>query len=315
MVKKDIFISSTYLDLKDYREELWKKITDEIGTVVNIRGMEAFGARTKKPIDTCLGEVSESDVFVLICGMRYGNDTSNSEGISFVESEYLKAQSEGLETLIFLLDEEKGCVIPNTIDFHNYEKLKEFKKRIKRNHTIEFFSNKDELALKTIRALKFLFNDKKWPLPYDTSSNIIAKISLTTVRKGDEVEIVGIVDNNIKSVCMWIFGEDRYLTKKALVNSKTGSFSFTIPPHITRCFECGQYFVLIQHPGRNNLYDVFDVCYGNCNVLINSISKTKYIFKGKNAIFGLDAALALIDLINTDGIDDSYVKLSFTIDN
>lgn len=314
MVKKEIFISSTYLDLKDYREEIWKKITDSYGTVVNIRGMEKFGARTEKPIETCLNEVSESDVFILISGVRYGTiPTARCDGCSFVESEYLKAQDEGLETLIFLFDEENGCVIPDTIDFNNYDKLKDFKNRLKRDHTVESFSTKEELASKIIEALNHLFTKKNWLKPSDSDSWITVGINSTDIHRGDQIEIFGEVYKNTKSVCVWIFGKDRYLSKKVLVNSKTDSYSCRIPSHTTCCFEPGQYYAVIQHPGQNNLYDVFDVIYDDSNILINSISKTNYILKGKNAIYGSDAAIALIDLINIDGIDDKWVRLSFVV--
>jgi hypothetical protein len=59
-MKPKVFISSTYEDLKEYRKEIWDKLSSEI----EISGMEKFGARPEKPLDVCLEEVARCELFI-----------------------------------------------------------------------------------------------------------------------------------------------------------------------------------------------------------------------------------------------------------
>ena len=60
-----VFVSSTFEDLKSHRRAVWSALEQ---FEVNVRGMEAFGARPDAPIDTCLAEVEQSDIYVGIIG-------------------------------------------------------------------------------------------------------------------------------------------------------------------------------------------------------------------------------------------------------
>ncbi len=51
--------------------------------------MEQFGARKSNPLETCLAEVEQSDIYVGILGMRYGSEEPNS-GKSYSQLEYEK---------------------------------------------------------------------------------------------------------------------------------------------------------------------------------------------------------------------------------
>ncbi len=67
---KTVFISSTFDDLRNYRKRVWDLLNNY---EVNIRGMERFGARTEAPLDTCLVEVGQADIFFGIIGFRFGS--------------------------------------------------------------------------------------------------------------------------------------------------------------------------------------------------------------------------------------------------
>ena len=75
IIKKTVFISSTFVDLKEERKKVWGSLEN---FDVIIKGMEQFGARTSNPLSTCISEVEQSDIYVGIIGMRYGSEEPNS---------------------------------------------------------------------------------------------------------------------------------------------------------------------------------------------------------------------------------------------
>src|SRR5262245_11713031 len=98
MEKRSVFISSTYKDLKNYRRAVWDAL-NKFDVVV--RGMEAFGARTSKPVDTCFAQVEQSDVYVGIIAYRLGSIEPES-GEPFTILEYERAVAQRKEILIYL---------------------------------------------------------------------------------------------------------------------------------------------------------------------------------------------------------------------
>ena len=96
-MKKSVFISSTYEDLKPHRSKLWDALQE---FDVNIRGMERFGARTEHALTTCIAECELSDIYIGILGMRYGS-IDESSGKSYTFLEYEAANKSGKEILFF----------------------------------------------------------------------------------------------------------------------------------------------------------------------------------------------------------------------
>jgi len=149
-MKKQIFISSTYIDLIPHRKSIWELLQS---FNISISGMEKFGARTEKPLDTCLNEVKESDIYIGIIGMRYGS-IEETKKKSFSQLEYEKAKELGKEIFIYIIDENNAKININHIDFENYKNLREFKSELKVNHTIDIFENENDLILKLNDNLK-----------------------------------------------------------------------------------------------------------------------------------------------------------------
>ena len=80
-MKKTVFISSTYEDLKQHRAKLWDTISQYD---VDIRGMEQFGARKSTPLETCLAEVEQLNIYIGIVALRLGSIDEKS-GKSFTQ--------------------------------------------------------------------------------------------------------------------------------------------------------------------------------------------------------------------------------------
>ena len=138
-----VFVSSTYIDLAEYRESVQKAIR-QIGDVDV--SMENFGARDERPKAECLRLIrDESDLFVGIYAHRYGH-IPDGEQKSITESEYDAAGDQNLPRFIYLVNDEiawKPMFIDQGI---SSDKLKQMKQRLKTTHICKVFSNKDELA-------------------------------------------------------------------------------------------------------------------------------------------------------------------------
>ena len=135
-MRKTVFVSSTFRDLAEHRRAVW----DLLGTFdVNVRGMEAFGARSEAPLETCLAEVEQSDVYIGLVGFRLGS-IDDSSGKSFTQREYERARELNLQILIYLRDED-GTLRLSDIDLDTAprEKLASFKRTLRENHTVDTF--------------------------------------------------------------------------------------------------------------------------------------------------------------------------------
>lgn len=148
-MKPKVFISSTFGDLIQYRKKVWEEL---IQLDIEILGMEKFGARKSAPLQTCLEEVTKCDVFIGIIAFRFGSVFKPTKK-SFTQIEYEKALELDKEILIYFMN-DTAFVQANFVDTGiNAKRLQIFKKELQ-NHTIDTFSDTDELASKIIIRLK-----------------------------------------------------------------------------------------------------------------------------------------------------------------
>lgn len=79
-----VFVCGTVRDLGDEREG----VLDAIRRLqLQYDSMEYFGARADQPIETCLQEVRQCNILVVIVGHRYGSLVPDMN-VSFSEAEY-----------------------------------------------------------------------------------------------------------------------------------------------------------------------------------------------------------------------------------
>ncbi len=109
-----IYISSTYSDLKECREKVYHKLRELQHDVV---AMEDYVAGDQRPLDKCLEDVVNCDLYVGLFAWRYGYipPQDNPEHKSITELEYHKAGETGKSRFIFLL-EEGVLWSPNDMD-------------------------------------------------------------------------------------------------------------------------------------------------------------------------------------------------------
>ena len=146
-----VFISSTFLDLQSHRKAVWELLAK---FDVTVRGMEQFGARTETPLQTCLHEVEQSDIYVGIIGFRLGTVDPDT-GKSYTQIEYERAQGLSRHVFIYLADEENTTVPYRYIDKGNaLDKLDAFKRVLRERHTVDTYTTPADLVKKLDRDLR-----------------------------------------------------------------------------------------------------------------------------------------------------------------
>lgn len=101
MVK--VYVSSTYSDLKDHREEVRTILRQLDCTDV---AMEYYFAEDTRPVEKCLSDVGACDIYIGIFAWRYGwrPERDNPDDRSITHMEYLHAIACGKPCFIFILD-------------------------------------------------------------------------------------------------------------------------------------------------------------------------------------------------------------------
>lgn len=127
--KLQVFVSSTYTDLKEERQAAVQAILDA-GHIP--AGMELFKAGNESQLNTIYKWIDECDVYMLILGGRYGSIESKS-GKSYTQLEYEYAISKGIPVFAVVLS-EKFLVLKinelglDVVEKENPDKSNEFKK-------------------------------------------------------------------------------------------------------------------------------------------------------------------------------------------
>ncbi|APP04867.1 DUF4062 domain-containing protein [Vibrio harveyi] len=146
--KFQIFVSSTYEDLKVERDQVIKAIL-EMGHIPV--GMEMFSAADEEQWKIIQHQIDESDYYVVISAHKYGSVAS--DGISYTEKEYNYALECSVPILGFVIAEHANW--PSDKMEKSPDKraaLEEFKSKIK-TKLVNFWETKDDLHAKVSIAL------------------------------------------------------------------------------------------------------------------------------------------------------------------
>lgn len=149
-----IFVSSTFEDLKDERKSV-------IETILNFNhipaGMELFTASNDEQFEYIKKIIQNCDYYILIVGGRYGT-VNPDKGISYTEQEYHYAMELGLPILAFL--HEAPYDLPSKRrDDENRILYDAFLKKVKTGKMIKYWSNIDNLTSSVLLGLNFEFNN------------------------------------------------------------------------------------------------------------------------------------------------------------
>lgn len=137
-----IYVSSTFEDLKDYREKVRVALRQMGHEDIAI---EYYVAEDKRPLDKCLEDVASCDLYIGIFAWRYGYVPDGYDK-SITELEYRKAVETGKKCLIFLLNEEVPWPIKFVDRGKNEKRVRALKTELSKEKTVSFFKSADELA-------------------------------------------------------------------------------------------------------------------------------------------------------------------------
>lgn len=161
--KYQIFISSTYKDLIEEREQ----VRDVILSMYHIPiGMEMFNAADEDQWEIIKETIDSSDYYVLIIGKRYGSiipEGKPDAGMSYTEKEYRYAAMNNIPILTFIKKDSAITVDKMDTNSEKVEKLKKFIDEIIKHREVDMFENTYDLGNKVTLALQKQIRRKKRP--------------------------------------------------------------------------------------------------------------------------------------------------------
>jgi Domain of unknown function (DUF4062)/HEAT repeats/NACHT domain len=146
-----VYVSSTFIDLQDCRERVFKVLRQMGHEDV---AMEYYVAEDKRPVDKCLQDVASCDLYVGIFAWRYGwvPKSKNRKKLSITEMEFRQAVLTGKKCLIFVLD-SKTAWPPDFID-DDKTKIKKLRAELGDEHGAVPFTSPDHLASQVSVAVR-----------------------------------------------------------------------------------------------------------------------------------------------------------------
>ena len=148
VIRYQVFVSSTYEDLREERQEATQAVL-EAGCFPS--GMELFPASDDTQWDLIKRVIEESDYYVVIVGGRYGS--VGSEGLSYTEMEYDYAVEKGIPVLGFVR-RDLGEVSFEKIEQSDAgrEKLQAFRAKVMKR-TCRQYNTPTELGMSVLKSL------------------------------------------------------------------------------------------------------------------------------------------------------------------
>lgn len=136
-----IFISSTFSDLKEERNKVMQ-------TIMSLdcipAGMELFPAMDEEQFEFIKRIIDDCDYYLLIVGARYGSMDDN--GVSYTEKEYDYAKEQGIPVMAFLHKDISSIPVGKAeTDIELINKLSNFRKKVETGKLVKYWDNPDEL--------------------------------------------------------------------------------------------------------------------------------------------------------------------------
>jgi hypothetical protein len=197
-IRYQVFVSSTYADLKDERSKVIQTIM-ELDCIP--AGMEIFPAIDEEQFNFIKRIIDDCDYYLLIIGGRYG--TVSEDGLSYTEKEYDYAIQKNIKVLAFIHSNPDDIPLGKSEkDGILREKLIMFKQKVSENRLVRFWNKTDDLP--GLVALSLSKTIKTYPA--------LGWIRSNTITNPELLEQI----NNLQ-------GENSELLKK--INSQTPSSS------------------------------------------------------------------------------------------
>lgn len=158
--KYQVFISSTYSDLKSERDAVTKALY-EMGCIPV--GMEAFPAADEEQFNFIKRIIDDTDYYILLIGARYGSLAD--DGLGFTEKEYDYASEKGVPILAFV-HSDPSSINGSKTDLGNpkiAEKFYRFRNSVTKNRLVKMWDDSSTLAAYVVLALNTAIADRPRP--------------------------------------------------------------------------------------------------------------------------------------------------------
>jgi hypothetical protein len=156
---RKVFISSTYVDLKEYRQaavDVVNRYDD-----YELLAMEFFAAQSQDAIEVCQKEIAACDVLVGIYAHRYGFIPEGQEK-SVTHIEYELAKKLGKKCLCYIVNKDYPWS-PGLIEMDKYARLQAFLDVVKNENVVEFFESTTNFKSKLSESLGKLLMESNFP--------------------------------------------------------------------------------------------------------------------------------------------------------
>ena len=143
---------------------------------------------------------------------------------------------------------------------------------------------------------------------------LTASIPSARVAKGDTLTLTGTAEGTPDTIYYWVFGPNlgnEWFDQPISVEDDN---TFSEDLRSTEGLQSGQYYIVVQHPMYNGEQDAYLCEDGTAVCQLREVGIPEFYLAGRNRLMGSDAAFAFIDVLNDPRIDDSYVKLTFVLD-
>jgi len=163
--KLQVFVSSTYKDLKEERQAAVEAIL-KTGNIP--AGMELFTAGNESQLQTITRWIDESDIYLLILGGRYGSiEKKSGQSYTEVEYDYAVSQNKPFFSVVITeaaLGEKVKSNGTEVIEIENSTQYKLFREKVLTNISSFFSETKDiKLAIhETIQDFKDRYDFSGW---------------------------------------------------------------------------------------------------------------------------------------------------------
>ena len=137
-----------------------------------------------------------------------------------------------------------------------------------------------------------------------------------TIANGDPVYIHGTATGHPSNgLQVWLIGYN-YVKITTVTTNADNTYEYELKSADTQTLAPGQYFVLVQHPMMNGVFDIYyDSSTGR--VINQQLGTGTSIFQltGTGSLQKTDGANALMQAINSQNLDDTFAVTSFIIGN
>ena len=145
--KLQVFVSSTYEDLKDERQSAVEAIL-AAGDKSQMRIIEQW--------------IDSSDVYLLILGVRYGSiEPGSGKNYTHLEYEYASKHKKALFACVIDDEERIYRIENNLVKEDNPDKLREFKQQVCQDKVVKFWKNPDRIQYTIFQSLTHDFSKRE----------------------------------------------------------------------------------------------------------------------------------------------------------